>query len=88
MRLTFLPKTILGKLSVVISIVFIILMWAKIQYSIHLPTFTIAALGLIGFIVSIVAIFKNKDRSILNLLPFLLGLLIISWAVAELTSPH
>ena len=88
MRFTFLPKTIPGKWAVGISIAFIILIWLKIQFSIHLPTFAIAALGLAGFIVSIVAIIKNKDRSILIFLPVLVGLLIISWAAAELIFPH
>jgi len=88
MRLTFLPKTLTGKWSIVISIVFIILIWTKIQYSIPIPTFAIVALGLIGFIVSIIAIFKNKDRAILNLLPALVGLLIILWIAAELIFPH
>jgi xanthine/uracil permease len=88
MRLTFLPKTTSGKWSIGISIVFIILIWTKIQYSIPVPTFAIAALGMAGFIVSIIAIIKNKDRSILNLIPILVGLLIIMWAAAELIFLH
>jgi hypothetical protein len=88
MRLTILPKTTLSKSSVIISVVFIILIWTKIQFSIHVPTFAIGALGLIGFIVSIIAIFKNKDRSVLIFLPVLVGLIIILWTAAEFIFPH
>ena len=88
MRFTFLPKTALGKWSVVISIVFIILIWTKIQYSIHVPTFAIAALGLIGLLLSIIAIFKHKERSVLVLLPVLVGLIILIWGIGELIFPH
>ena len=88
MKFTFLPKTTLGKWSVGLSILFIILIWLKIQGSMPLPTFAIAVFGLAGFILSIVAIFKNKDRSILNLLPLLVGLIILLWIAAELIFPH
>ena len=88
MRLNVLPKTTLGKWSVGLSIVFIILIWMKMQYSIHVPTFAIAAVGLIGFIMSIIAIFRNKDRSILVLLPILVGIIIVLWTAGELIFPH
>ena len=88
MRLNVVPKTTLGKSSVGLSIVFIILIWMKMQYSIHVPTFAIAAVGLIGFIMSIIAIFRNKDRSILVLLPILVGIIIVLWTAGELIFPH
>jgi len=88
MRLTFLPKTTLGKWSVGLSIAFIILIWMKIQYAIHLPSFAIAALGLAGLVIGIAAIFKNKDRAVLNLLPIIVGLVILLWIAAELIFPH
>lgn len=88
MKLTVLPKTTPGKWSVGLSIAFIILIWLKIQNSIPVPTFAIAALGLAGFVISLVAIIKNRDRSLLNWLPVLVGLLILLWTVAELLFPH
>lgn len=88
MRFSFLPKTILGKLAVGLGVAFIILIWAKIQYRMPLPVFAIAAIGLIGFIISIAAIFKNKDRALLNILPLLVGLVILLWIAAELIFPH
>lgn len=88
MKFAFSPKTTLGKWSVGLSIVVIILIWAKIQYSIPVPAFAIAVFEVTGFIMSLVAIFKNKDRSLLNLLPLLVGLLIILWIACELIFPH
>jgi len=88
MKITLLPKNNLGKWSVGLSIAFIILIWLKIQFSIHVMTFAIAALGLAGFIVSIISIIKNKDRAVLSFLPILVGLIIILWIAAEIIFPH
>ena len=90
MRFTFLPKSTIGKWAVGLSSAFIIFICLKIQNSISLPlpTFAIAAIGIAGFILAIIAIFKNKDKAILNLLPFLVGLVILVWIAAELLFPH
>ena len=88
MRFTFLPKTTLGKWALGLSIAFIIFIWWKIQGSMPIPTFAIAAIGLAGFTVVITAIFRNKDKAILNLLPLLVGLVILLWTAAELLFPH
>ena len=88
MKLNILPKTTTGKWSLGFSVAFLIFIWAKIQYSIRVPTFAIAALGLVGFFMSLIAFFKNKDRSILNLLPVLVGLVILLWIAGELIFPH
>ena len=88
MKLSLLPKTTLGKLAVGFSIVFIILIFVKIQNSLPVPTFAIAALGLVGFTIGIVAIFKNKDRAILNFIAIIVGVVIILWTAAELMFPH
>ena len=88
MKFTFLPITTLGKWAIGLSILFIILIWAKISYSIPIPTFAIAAFGIAGFLISIIAIFKNRDKAILNFLPLLVGLIILLWIAAELIFPH
>jgi hypothetical protein len=87
-KINFLPKSILGKWAIGLSITFIVLIWLKIQFSIHVMTFIIAALGLVGFFISIVSIIKNKDRAILNFLPILVGLIIILWIAAEMIFLH
>ena len=85
-----LPKTTLGKWAVGLSIAFIVLIGMKIADYFHfpLPTPAIAALGLMGFILSLIAIFRNKDRAILIFLPVLVGLVIILWTTAEFIFPH
>lgn len=88
MKMSLLPKTHLGKWSVGLSIAFIILIWLKIQFGIHVMTFAIAALGLVGFLMGSVAIVKNKDLSILNFLPILVGSIIIIWIAGEIIYPH
>lgn len=88
MKFSLLPKTRSGKWSVVLSIAFVILIYLKIRYPLPAPTFFIAALGLAGFGNGIVAIMKNKDKSVLIFLPILVGLVIILWITAEMIFPH
>jgi len=88
MRLTILPKSTLGKWAAGLAIAFIVLITVKIQASLPLPTFFIAALGLAGFITGIVAVFKNRDRAILIFLSFIVGLIIMLWTAAEFMFPH
>jgi hypothetical protein len=88
MQISVLPKTKLGRWSIGLGAAFIILIWVKIQYFLPLPTFAIAAIGLLGFILSLVTVIKNKDRSILILIPILAGLIIVLWTAGELIFPH
>ncbi len=88
MKTKLLPKSILGKLSIGLSIAFIILIWLKIQIAIPIMTFCIATLGLVAFFTSIISIVKNKDRALLNFLPILVGVIIIFWAAAEIIFLH
>jgi membrane associated rhomboid family serine protease len=89
-QMKILPKTTLGKWAVGLSIAFIILIGMKIADYIHfpLPTFAIAALGIIGLIIGLLAVFRNKDRAILNFLPILVGVVILLWTAAETIFPH
>ncbi len=52
------------------------------------PSPFIAVLGEIGFILGLISIFKNKDRSLFVLLSIPVGLLIIFWVAAEIAFPH
>lgn len=88
MKTTFVPKTNSGKWALGISIAFIVLITLKIMGSMPLPTFGIAAIGLVGFLVGVFAIIKNKDRSMLTFIPILVGLVIILWTAGELLFPH
>jgi hypothetical protein len=88
MKLKIKPGTKMGKWSVGLGIIFIILIWVKIQFFLPVPVFGIAALGLAGFVLGLIALIKNKDRSILLFIPLLVGSIIIIWAAAELMFPH
>lgn len=82
------PKTHAGRWAFGLSVAFIVLITVKIIAFLPLPTFAVAALGLAGFILGIVAIFKNKDRAILTFIAILVGLVIILWTVLEFIFPH
>ena len=88
MKITLAPITRAGKWAAGLSIVFIVLMSLKIMGLMPLPSPAIVALGFIGFVIGIVAIIKNKERSILVFLSIPVGLLIIFWTAAELIYPH
>ena len=85
-----LPKTTLGKWAVGLSIAFIVLIGMKIANYFHfpLPTPAIAILGIIGLIIGLLAVFRNKDRAILYFLPILVGVVILLWIAAEIIFPH
>ncbi len=88
MKISLLPKTATGKWAAHLSLIFIVLITLKIKIRFPLPSFSIAGLGIVGFIIGIISIVKSKDRSLLTLLSILVGLLIIFWIAAEITFPH
>ena len=83
-----LPTTKLGKWALWLSVAFIILITIKIVLWLPLPTFVLAALGIAGFIVGMIAIIKDKDRAVLIFVSILVGILIILWTVLEFVFPH
>ena len=85
-----LPETTLGKWSVGLSIAFIVLIGMKIANHFHfpLPTPAIAVLGIIGLLIGLLAVFGNKDRAILNILPLIVGVIILLWIAGEIIFPH
>ena len=82
------PSTVIGKVAAVFALIFIVLIVLKMSGRMPLPTFSIAALGIIGLLAGAVAVFKYKDRSVLAILSFVVGLIIILWTSAELAFPH
>jgi hypothetical protein len=83
-----LPRTLAGKWALGLSVAFIFLIAVKIIAFLPLPSFVLAALGLAGFIMGIVAIFKNKDKAIFTFMAILVGLVIMLWTVLEFIFPH
>jgi hypothetical protein len=76
-----------------LTMAFIVLMAIKMvglgaAIRLPLPTPALALMGLIGFIMGLIAIIKYKDRALLTLLSIPVGLVIILWTLAEIAFPH
>ena len=91
MKIQIISKIKIGKWAALFTLLFILLMGLKILKTgirIPFPTPVIAVFGVIGFILGIISIFKNKDRSVSVFLSIPVGLLIIFWTAAEILFPH
>lgn len=93
MKIQFWSKEKTGKWASILTLLFIVLMIIKLLFlaisiRLPLPSLFIVTLGVIGFILGIISIFKNKDRSLFVLLSMPVGLLIIFWVAAEIIFPH
>ena len=93
MKMQLYSKTTVGKWAAILTLLFIALMAIKLSalamlIRLPLPTPILAVIGVIGFILGIISIVKNKDRTILTLLAILIGILIILWTAAEIAYPH
>ncbi len=77
MKITFLPRSRLGKWGLFLSLAFVILLFAQIQFSlIPLPVFSLLTLGVVGFVLSIIA-FVKRDRAVGTLISLIIGAVII-----------
>lgn len=93
MKMQLYAKTTVGKWAAILTLTFIVLMAIKLSalsmsIRVPLPNPFLAVIGFIGFLLGIISIVKNKDRSILILLAILIGLLILLWTAAEIVFPH
>lgn len=77
MKITFLPRSRLGKWGFFFSLVFVALLFAQIQFSlVHLPFRALLALELAGLILSIIAFFK-KDRAFGTVISLIIGAVVV-----------
>ncbi|PVD17110.1 hypothetical protein V512_009295 [Mesotoga sp. Brook.08.105.5.1] len=77
MKITFLPHSRLGNWDFFLSLAFVVLLFAQIQFSlIPLPVFSVMALGVVGFVLSMIA-FLKRDRAAGKLLSMIIGAAII-----------
>lgn len=93
MKIQLWSKSTTGKWAAALTLLFIISMSVKLSTLAmlirrSLPTPFLAIIGVIGFLLGIISIVKNKDRAILTLLSIPIGLLIILWTAAEIIFPH
>jgi hypothetical protein len=92
MKMQFWSKTTTGKWAAGLTLAFIVLMALKMvglgAIRLPLPSPVLALMGVIGFIMGLVAIIKYKDRALLTLLSIPVGIIIIVWTIAEIAFPH
>lgn len=93
MKMQFWSKTTTGKWAAGLTLAFIVLMAIKMTalgniIRLPLPTPVLALMGVIGFVMGLIAIIKYKDRAMLTLLSIPVGLIIIAWTIAEIAFPH
>ncbi|KGP77225.1 hypothetical protein JT05_00425 [Desulfosporosinus sp. Tol-M] len=92
MKIQLWSKTTAGKWAAILTLIFIIFMALKLInlaiIRLPFPTPFIAVFGVVGFIMGLISIMKNKDRTLLTLLSIPIGLLIIFWVAAEIVVPH
>lgn len=93
MKMKLYSKTTTGKWAAILTLLFIVLMAIKssalaMLIRLPLPTPILAIMGVIGFLLGIISVVKNKDRSLFTLLAILVGLLIVFWTAAEIMYPH
>ena len=60
----------------------------KLNIRIPLPSPAIAVLGLIGLVLSVLALIQHRDRALSLWLSAGLGLVILFWIIAEIVFPH
>lgn len=86
MKIILYPKSRIGQISLILSIIFLILILLKITLTIPLSTFIISALGIAGFITGIIALIK-RDLSIGSFFSILVGLgIIVVFAIVGTSS--
>ena len=86
-------QTKAGQWAAGLTMAFIVLMAIKMvglgaAIRLPLPTPALALMGLVGFIMGLIAIIKYKDRALLTLLSIPVGIIIIAWTLAEIAFPH
>ena len=103
MKITFTPKTYLGKLSVRLIAGFFIFLALFFMFislgerggmaywdnlKLAIPGTAAALCGILSFFTGIVSLIKKKERGIFVYLSTFLGLLILLWCLTEILFPH
>lgn len=88
MKIILFPKSKSGKWAIGIAATYIILLWLKVQFHIPVISFAIAGIGLLGFVFTVIAITKYRERSVLVILSFLVGITLVLWICGEILYPH
>lgn len=100
---TFLPKTKLGKLSVIFIIAFFLFLFISqllvasgqrggetfcSNLTLSIPILLAGFFGISSFFAGIIDIIKNKERAILVFLAAMLGFFVLAFVLGEILFPH
>lgn len=103
MKITFIPKTPLGKWSIklimgfllFLSIFFLLVHFGERGGSVFfsnlkltVPILLAAISGIFAFFTGIACFFKEKEFAILTFLATLMGFIVLYWTMAEILFPH
>lgn len=93
MKMQFWSKTTTGKWAAGLTLAFIVLMALKMvglgaAIRLPLPSPALALMGVVGFVMGLIAVIKYKDRALLTFLSIPVGIIIIAWTIAEIAFPH
>ena len=103
MKLHFMPKTTLGKWSVALIVVFIVLLVSfqllvasgqrggETFFSALILTVPILIAGFSGvsaFVTGLIGVIRSRERSVIVYLAVTIGLLVLLWGLGEIIFPH
>lgn len=88
-------STTMGKWATGFTLAFVVFMalkfsglGASMPIGLPLPTPAIAVIGMVGFIMGVLAFFEDKDRSVMVIITLVIGLLLTILVAAEIVFPH
>ena len=103
MRIKFIPKTFLGKLSVILimAFLFLFIIFQLLVFAgqrggetffdnllLTIPIFLAGIFAIAAFVTGLISIIKNKERAVLVYIITLIGLFILWFVVGEIVVPH
>ena len=104
MKVTFIPKTLLGKWSAGLIIAFFLLLATGMfvvsvlgqtggetffdNLWISIPMLSAGVAAIAAFFTGIVSIWKSKERAVLVFIASLIGLLVLWFVIGEVVVPH
>ncbi len=86
--MTLLLKTSSGKLGLGLCLTFAMLFVLKVLIPLSLPSPFIFAVGIAGFIVSVIALFRGERSIVFYVLGGLISSFVLFWIGGELLFPH
>lgn len=103
MRITILPKTLLGKWSAGLLVAFVVFLGAfqllvasgqrggETFFSnllLSIPILLAGASGVLAFLAGLISVIRNKERSVLVFLAILVGFFVLIFWLGEVIVPH